>query len=344
MSYLILGLEGLIVIMVVICGSLGCLGLWRKMKAVPIEVMKDYRNPSRKPTSYYGMVDKRDGSIKFFARSIDFSFTRKIPIFDLNAWKDPKGKVKGVIGVSGRPGDDMFVPYGTALLSQAAANDYAKTVSDSVTNIMSLYEQCKKMDLRVGEQAQIEVKKGKQTEKLKGTISKINYLGVVFTYMNSPMAKTIVLSAEDVGELKPILSQEQKQVLKPLSYSDFFTEEWVMQKMGIRRVENASIMTVAQKQAIANSINNNNEFINDGRGFLEKHFAIVISLVALLFIGVMFMLGFYGANTFYSGVIGDVSALASNLGVHGTAVATSGATGSTTTISTVNIGGTALPT
>ena len=342
-----------------IVGVFAVFGLWRKYKAWVYVIAKDYRNPDKGKTRYYAVIDKDDKSIKYFSNLFTPFMTRKVPlVYDPSSFSDDQKRVKLIRSPTGKPGDDMDVPIGLSLNSQAAALDYAKGVSDSVTYLLPFYDKCKQMDLRVGENVVIEVKrKSKNLEKINGMITEINHLGVGFTYQDGvknekPIMKTVMLDYDNLPELKSTMKLEDKQKLKPLGYSNFFTDSWVMQRFGIRKVEDANIITIPGKTAIAQFVNGSNEFVKEGQSFVERHIGAILGMMCMVLFGLATIFVFYGANSFYAGITADIGALASSLGVHVPAAAGSTASagiGTTTTIplisnngsvSPVNIGGT----
>ena len=336
-DWIVIGAWLLVITGFGIGGIFGILGLYRKWKGWVIEVKKDYRNPDKRPQKFYAMVDKPDNSIRYYSSSMNPWQTRKVPLYDLSAWADSARHITVVRGVTGKPGDDMDVPIGLSLNSQAACNDYAKLMSDSITHILPFYDKCKEIDLRVGEIGAITVKRNGVNTKLAGTITRIDYRGAVFEYdtgkkdrKDEPIMKTIMLDHDNINEFKTMMDKEEKQRLSPLGYSNFFTTMFVMQKMGVRKVEDANVMTIPAKQSIANFINGNNEFVNEGLGLFEKHFFKFFALGFFLILALSVYFVINGNLQWNSGVTAQLIATHDAV-CGGTAPSASSLQGTTTT-------------
>lgn len=344
---------GILIIALCILGFFGVWALWRKFKAYVFIIVRDYRNPDKGSFKYYAVPNKDDKSIKYYNNLFTPWMSRKVPlVYDPAAFADDTKRVRLIRSPTGKPGDDMDVPIGLSLNSQGAARDYARMVSDSVSYMIPFYEKCKKLDIRIGESAIIMAKRRGVTEKINGTITGASFLGIDFSYQNGldekgkPIIKKVLITEDQVDELKLTMTSEDRKKLDPLGYSDFFNEEWVMQKFGIRKVEDANIITIPSKTAIAQFNTGNNEFIKDGQGFFQKNIGAVLGLMCLVLFGVAVLLAFYGGNTFYAGITADVAGYqATHSGPATTILATTTIPQATTTIgangstSPVNIGG-----
>jgi ABC-type multidrug transport system fused ATPase/permease subunit len=103
-------------------------------KAYRLEIERDIRNPSRKPFSRIAEFDKKDGVYRVY-KSVFSMWPESVrPYFDPVAFANPKRHIRGYIGVTGKAGDDNFVPLGMTLMSGATANQFAINLSDAIQN------------------------------------------------------------------------------------------------------------------------------------------------------------------------------------------------------------------
>ena len=331
----------LLIIGLCIIGIFVALAVWRKIRAFNLHVMKDYRNPGKAVQKFYVIKDIKTKSLDYYSNLLTPWATRHVPLYDIGAYADANKVVKVIRSPTGRAGDDMDVPIGVSLNSQAAAGDYAKMLSDAVTNMMQFFDICKKEDFRIGEIVEWEPAQPPAPvassvmsmvngawqrnepavpvqNKFTAKIIAITYDGITIEYSNPAYDVNIAGSKKylahkvpsaDYTELAHTMKSKDKLALEPLGYSDFFTERFVMEKFGIRKVEDASVITIPQKTAIASLSSRANEFIMDRAGFLEKHASLLVGLMILLFAGLTAIFVFYGANTFYAGITGDIASL-----------------------------------
>lgn len=320
-------------------------GLWRKHKAYIGHLRIDYRNPSSGGRSYYIVPDTKTKTLDYFTSLLSLKAVKYAPmVYDIASFSDDKKNVNLIRSPTGKKGDNLDVPEGRSLNSQAACANYASLMSNSVTNVMEFYDICKKADFRVGEMVSWIPKKKNSSETI-AKIMRISYDGIAIAYPNPEYQSNIqgnksvdgipkllnkVFDFENYKELKQTMSLIDKKNLDPIGYNNFFTGEWVMVTGGIRKVEDANVITIPTKQAIAQSISNTNEFVLDRSGFLEKHSGLIIGLLILTFTGLTAMFVFYGANSWQTGMTADITAYAAQLGLgHAGAIAT------TTTIAPV---------
>ena len=261
---LLLGGIALLILGLLVVVIIGAIYFWRKKKAVILSIEKDYRNPQAGWTVFYAIYSKQLKYYELFTNALSFKPVRGLANVDLKAYTDNFGRVRAVRGVSGKPGDDMIVPVGLALNSQASANEYAQMMSDGISarfqHIGLVYQKIKGIDLD-----NIEKKELKTL--------------IQTTGLNLDSLKTIQqMKQEDVSKLS---DQDMDKFLKAS-----FTPEWVMQKLGIRRVEDANIITVPQKNAIASLNTRANEFIVDHSGWWDKHGGMFIGIMCIMIVSI----------------------------------------------------------
>ena len=304
---------GMLVIGILIVLCIGGFALWRKQKAYRFVVEKDYRNPQAGRKKWYAVPDMGAKAIRLYNNLVTPWPAKNVPLFDINAFADSDKTVHLVRGVTGRPADDMLVPMGLTLLSQAAAFDYAKDVSNAVGSLMQLYDAVDENHLRIGDTCEYVV----DNKTISGKITKVDYTGAVFSYIESfsadgsPNYERYLLGVKELASLTVTTPQENKDLLDVVGYSDFFSTEWVMKTFGIRRVEDANIVTIPQKTAVASLASKANEFVINRSGFLEKHSGLVIGCILIFIVGISVYIILNGANTFYAGITSDVHGLIS---------------------------------
>jgi hypothetical protein len=304
-------------------GCLGMLGLWRKYKAYVYHV-RDFRSGSDKLKKYYVIADKNDKSLKYYNNLFTPWMTRKVPlVYEPGSFAIDGKHVRLIRSPTGKPGDDMDVPIGTALNSQASAMDFMRKLSDEISVALPIYNTFKTHDYRIGERGTVEfVVRGKNgklgdVKSLDATITGVARDGITVSYELAGKKQARTLREDEIQEFKSSMSRQQKLTLPEFDYSDFFTAEWLMQRFGITRVEDASIITIPSKQAIARFNSGGNEFVKEGAPWLERHSGVVIGVLILFVAGLTAYFVMQGGTAFYQGIAGDVGALAQNLGVHG---------------------------
>lgn len=80
--------------------------------------------------------------------------------------------------------------------------------------------------------------------------------------------------------------------------NSIFNKVNVMQTLGVRNVENANIVTLPQKMAVASLSSRANEFITERSGWLEKHSGLIVGLMIMMFVVVGFVILMYGASNY----------------------------------------------
>lgn len=77
-----------------------------------------------------------------------------------------------------------------------------------------------------------------------------------------------------------------------------FTKLGVMTTLGVRNVENANIVTLPQKMAVASLSSRANEFITERGGWLDRHSGVIVGLMIMMFVVVGFVIMMYGASNY----------------------------------------------
>lgn len=77
-----------------------------------------------------------------------------------------------------------------------------------------------------------------------------------------------------------------------------FNKIGVMTTLGVRNVENANIVTLPQKMAVASLSSRANEFITERGGWLDRHSGLVVGLMIMMFVVVGFVILMYGASNY----------------------------------------------
>lgn len=269
---------GMIIILCLVVIIVVAIYFWRKKKSVVLTIERDYRNPGASKTVFYAIYNSNFKQYDLFKNIFSFKPVRGLANVDLKAYTDAFGRVKAVRGVTGKPGDDMIVPVGLALNSQAAANEYAQTMSDGITarfqHVSLVHARVKGVDL------------DKLEKKELAKLIQITGLGI------DALKKIQLMKDEDVKKLS------EKEISETLKTT--FTPEWVMQTLGIRTVEDANIITIPQKNAIASIGSRANEFIHDHAGWWEKNAGIFIGIMCMIMLAVSIVILFYGASQYLS--------------------------------------------
>ena len=101
-----------------------------------------------------------------------------------------------------------------------------------------------------------------------------------------------------------------------------FTKTWVMKSFGVRNVENANIVTLPQKMAVASLSSRANEFITERGGWLDRHSGLVVGLMIMMFVVIGFVILMYGASNYLNNLSSlthtAVNTYTNLLGIHNT--------------------------
>ena len=280
----------LIVIVCIVGIVVAAIYFWRKKSAILLSIEKDYRNPQAPKTIYYAIYNNGIKQYDLYTKLLSFKPKLGLANVDLKAFADVYGRVRAVRGVTGKPQDNLIVPLGLSLNSQAAANEYAQTISDGISarfqRITIVHAKLKDLNLDT-----MDAKA--RNELVKSTALSVESLKTIQQMQEKDVA---LLSTEDMDKF--------------LKAS--FTSEWVMQKMGVRKVEDANIITISQKNAIASIGSRANEFISDHSGWWDKNAGIFIGLMCIIITAVSMSILLYGAGQYLGGIPGIVAQTVAN--------------------------------
>jgi hypothetical protein len=108
---------------------------------------------------------------------------------------------------------------------------------------------------------------------------------------------------QSVKDIAKLTKEELDTLFSPATVDLFkksFTAEWVMKTMGVPRVEDASVITIPQKNAIASLNTRANEFIIEHASWFESHYQVFIGILSVVIVAVSMVLIFYGASNYFS--------------------------------------------
>lgn len=134
---------------------------------------------------------------------------------------------------------------------------------------------------------------------------------------------------QNVKDISSLSDEELTQLFSPATIDLFkksFTADWVMKTVGVLSVEDASVITIPQKNAIASLNTRANEFILEHASWLESHYQVFIGIVSIIIVAVSMVLIFYGAGNYFAtlgqqvpGIVGKAvqAAYNSSLNIYG---------------------------
>lgn len=112
------------------------------------------------------------------------------------------------------------------------------------------------------------------------------------------------IAHEKLSDLKKLGTLSDEEVRKMFSentikeFKTAFTSDWVLKTVGLKPIQDASIITIPQKNAIASLNTRANEFVIDHSGWWEQHGGLVIGLMTIMFMVVGISIMMYGAQSY----------------------------------------------
>ena len=273
----------------------------RKRKGKILVIEKDFRNPFKGSRRYLLLYDKNINGLRLYTNVFKPKSEKLIPTFERDPFLWDTKTIYAYQGISGNPDDDNIIPIHKPIVSQSAALQQAKEISNSLVNTMNFLEACK--NYRVGQNAVYK----KDSNEIKGIITSIGYAGVEFEYKyKNPKKEDEVLTQRvlfteisTLKNLKPVMVKDEEEneyaeltdIAAAPSYEDFITPEWVMQNYGVVPVEDVNVMLAKQKDAIASFNSSVNDRIMSHSSWITRNstMLMVIVLVFVIAKGVEFV-------------------------------------------------------
>ena len=264
----------------------------RKRNGKILVIERDFRNPYKGSRKYLLLYDKRVNGLRLYSNVFKPRSEKLFPTFEREPFLWDKKVIYAYQGISGNPDDDNIVPVHKPLVSQAAALQQSKEISNSLINTMNFLEACK--DYRVEQRATYTVNDAKEQRDVPGVIKSIGYAGVEFEYSyqdpkkeNSIETRRIIFNElEQLKNLKPFLADGKPELMDKSpapSYEDFITPQWVLNNFGIVPVEDVNVMLAKQKDAIASFNSSVNDRVMSHASWLTRNSASVM-IIMLIFV------------------------------------------------------------
>ena len=268
----------------------------RKRKGKILVIEKDFRNPFKGSRRYLLLYDKNINGLRLYTNVFKPKSEKLIPTFERDPFLWDTKTIYAYQGISGNPDDDNIIPIHKPIVSQSAALQQAKEISNSLVNTMNFLEACK--NYRVGQNAVYK----KDSNEIKGIITSIGYAGVEFEYKyKNPKKEDEVLTQRvlfteisTLKNLKPVMVKDEEgneyaeltDIAAAPSYEDFITPEWVMQNYGVVPVEDVNVMLAKQKDAIASFNSSVNDRIMSHSSWITKNSTMLMVIVLVFVIAI----------------------------------------------------------
>ena len=268
----------------------------RKRKGKILVIEKDFRNPFKGSRRYLLLYDKNINGLRLYTNVFKPKSEKLIPTFERDPFLWDSKTIYAYQGVSGNPDDDNIIPIHKPIVSQSAALQQAKEISNSLVNTMNYLEACK--NYRVGQNAVYK----KDSNEIKGIITSIGYAGVEFEYKyKNPKKEDEVLTQRvlfteisTLKNLKPVMVKDEEgneyaeltDIAAAPSYEDFITPEWVMQNYGVVPVEDVNVMLAKQKDAIASFNSSVNDRIMSHSSWITRNSTMLMVIVLVFVIAI----------------------------------------------------------
>ena len=268
----------------------------RKRKGKILVIEKDFRNPFKGSRRYLLLYDKNINGLRLYTNVFKPKSEKLIPTFERDPFLWDTKTIYAYQGISGNPDDDNIIPIHKPIVSQSAAMQQAKEISNSLVNTMNFLEACK--NYRVGQNAVYK----KDSNEIKGIITSIGYAGVEFEYKyKNPKKEDEVLTQRvlfteisTLKNLKPVMVKDEEgneyaeltDIAAAPSYEDFITPEWVMQNYGVVPVEDVNVMLAKQKDAIASFNSSVNDRIMSHSSWITRNSTMLMVIVLVFVIAI----------------------------------------------------------
>ena len=293
----VLGIWFTLLIMISVLVGVVIFAWNRKRKGKILVIEKDFRNPFKGSRRYLLLYDKNINGLRLYTNVFKPKSEKLIPTFERDPFLWDSKTIYAYQGISGNPDDDNIIPIHKPIVSQSAAMQQAKEISNSLVNTMNFLEACK--NYRVGQRAVYKRQSGKETQEINGVIKSIGYAGVEFEYRYKDPKKadeiiTQSILFSELGELKnlkPVMVKDSEgneyaeltDIIPAPSYEDFLTPEWVMQNYGVVPVEDVNVMLAKQKDAIASFNSSVNDRIMSHSSWITRN-STTIMIIVLVFV------------------------------------------------------------
>ncbi len=112
------------------------------------------------------------------------------------------------------------------------------------------------------------------------------------------------IAYEKLKELNKLGTLTDAEVQKMFSqatiqrFKSAFTSKWLLQEVGLNQIQDAAIITIPQKNAIASLNTRANEFVIDHTGWWEQHGGLIVGITTLIFVAVGVSIMMYGAQSY----------------------------------------------
>ena len=291
-----LGIWFTLLIMVSVLVGIVIFAWNRKRKGKILVIEKDFRNPFKGSRRYLLLYDKNINGLRLYTNVFKPKSEKLIPTFERDPFLWDTKTIYAYQGISGNPDDDNIIPIHKPIVSQSAAMQQAKEISNSLVNTMNFLEACK--NYRVGQNAVYK----KDSNEIKGIITSIGYAGVEFEYKyKNPKKEDEVLTQRvlfteisTLKNLKPVMVKDEEgneyaeltDIAAAPSYEDFITPEWVMQNYGVVPVEDVNVMLAKQKDAIASFNSSVNDRIMSHSSWITRNSTMLMVIVLVFVIAI----------------------------------------------------------
>ena len=115
----------------------------RKRKGKILVIEKDFRNPFKGSRRYLLLYDKNINGLRLYTNVFKPKSEKLIPTFERDPFLWDSKTIYAYQGISGNPDDDNIIPIHKPIVSQSAAMQQAKEISNSLVNTMNFLEACK---------------------------------------------------------------------------------------------------------------------------------------------------------------------------------------------------------
>lgn len=272
-------------LLLAVLGTVVALALNRKRKSKVLVVVRDLRNPSKRPRRYYALDDKKSSGIKLYTNLFKPAHEKLVPRFDMNAYEFDR-RIYAVVGVSGHAEDDTLVPIHVPLVSGASAYEFSEELAGAVQKTHEYYDMVKELNLGS------RVKLGA----IEGDVASCGYEGVAIDYDTAQADGTLArqrIFISDPEEIRKMQVLGRGNGPKP-HLSDMFNAQWVVNNFGIVPIDSVMVPLISNKEAVAQFNSKLNDRARSHESWLYRNREFVVLLMGLFVIMISGSVLWYG--------------------------------------------------
>lgn len=319
----------ILIVLLVVFGAITFFVVRRKVRAKPITI-RDLRNPRKADETYYAIMDKKAGIIRFYSNLVTPLRSGILPPLDMRAYTF-SGRLYGYRGVSGDPEDDNVALLRWPLVGQVDAAQQSSSIADAVQKTMLFFGACN--NYKINDQVSFTY----NASTYKGVITNMGYDGLEITAPTTYSKKVETKDAQgkvtgieekeitenmryifatkpdiDAAEITVTKAAEKESAISA-QLSKFFTPQWSMVNYGVVPIDDVNQLRASQKDFIAEFNSKVDDRANSRKSWLERNILLVWVISLSLVLVVAYSIVIYTTSSAINTILGNVQNSAINI-------------------------------